>query len=363
MKALILTCNNQYNILTHFVNGIVQDLKLMGIQADTCSMSSEQKDELNDDPIGAKQYAFCLSINGVGLDLNFEGKGNFTDYTGKPTLVYLVDHPIHLFKRFYGKKVSLLCVDQEHVAFANMIGVDAHYFPHAVATNNSERPESIAFEDKDETLLFPASYFPLKKWEDLLKPLWGKIGSAIENATSVTRFMQFVGILPYGNRAPTMTLDETVLTTCKAVDFYLRAKSRMSMLQTFQDAQIQLTVLGQGVDAYKEQYSFHQYEQASDFAVLLPRIKRAKFLVHNSPGFERGLHDRLVIAMNEKTAVISNNTPYANDVFKLPGGIVSNIEKTALGLKNDEYDALVTSNYQQIQSEHTWQKRFSQLLR
>ena len=215
--------------MSHFVEGIRADLSLLGIASEYYATPSEDRLILNQSVDYLKHFDFCLSINAVGLDLDVEGKGSFSEVTGQPTLVLLVDHPIHLFKRFYGKNVVLLCVDQEHVAFAKAVGHEAHYFPHGVASaKNASDYMPVDFSDKSQDILFPVSYFAITEWQQLLEPLWAQIGQAIEHATSVTRFMQFIGILPYGSRPASMTLNDSMLTICKAVDFYLRAKSRIN---------------------------------------------------------------------------------------------------------------------------------------
>jgi hypothetical protein len=361
LNALILSCHNQYNVLSHFVEGIISDLKSMGISSEEYSMSTEDKDELNNKGSYLKKFDFCLSINAVGLDLDFQGQGTFTDVTGKPTLVLVVDHPIHFFKRFYGKNVILLCVDQEHVAFVNLVGHQAQYFPHAVAKQSGSEPNLIPLQDKSSEIIFPATYFPIKKWRDLLDPLWGQIGEAVENAKSVTRFMQFVGILPYGNRAPSIAIDEAIINTCIAVDFYLRGKYRLATLKLYEEAGINLTVIGNGSHQYHTEFPGHHYQPAMDIEALLIRIQNAKFVVHNSPGFERGLHDRIVIPMNMGTAVIGHDTPFANEEFKKPGGILTKIDKKTLEVADEDYEQMCLSNYQQLQQSHTWQHRFKLL--
>jgi hypothetical protein len=60
----------------------------------------------------------------------------------------LVDHPLHLLRRFIGLNVKVVCVDQELVGFCQLCQIDAIYFPHAIGEQQINSYEEITFSKK-----------------------------------------------------------------------------------------------------------------------------------------------------------------------------------------------------------------------
>lgn len=360
MEAIVFSGKNQYGVVSHFVKGIIADLALLGIQATECVYNDENIYTLQNNPNYLNKFNFCLSINGIGLDLDVNGKGNFSAATGLPTLVFLVDHPVHLLNRFMGQKVILLCVDQEHLAFANLLGLQAVYFPHAVS-KALVQDDFLPILNKNEELIFPASYIDSEYWYKELGEVWDKIGNFVEHANSITRFMQIIGLFSKQGQKPALELTQPILAMCRVVDFYLRAQSRLQTLSLFQQADIKLTVIGNRSEAYKKDFPLHDYQPALEFPQLQSRIRKAKAVIHNSPGFERGLHERILVPMSLGTAVFSHNTPFANQVFQRPGGILDQVEHFQDLPQN--YQTMRMANYEEIKEKHTWYQQFKQLLK
>lgn len=358
MHALFITTDNQYGVVHHFIQGMRDDLEILGIQSHRVNVLSLQSTDYSLLPLS--QYELVISFNGVGLTLSVDGE-SITDYMGKrPVFIYTVDHPIHFLDRFLGKNVVMLCVDQEHVAFCQLCGLTAVYFPHAVSKKQYAEVKLIEPSEKNDEFLYPVSFFDEQHWLAKLKPVWDQVGHLIEQANTITRFMQFLSVLPLGDKPATVTLDSNIRQVCMFVDYYLRAKCRRECLQAFEAAGIALTVIGKESEKYNAVSSYHHYLPAIEFESLTSRIAQAKYLVHNTPGFELGLHERVVEPLALGTLVCGYKVPHIQQEFSQSQGVLSTNETLHLGL--DDYKLRQISARNEILTKHTWLHRWKEVL-
>lgn len=288
MNALFITSENQYSVVSHFIQGMCEDLLALGIQSHTVNVSNLETADQQLLPLS--HYQLLVSFNGVGLTLSVDGENIDSYMQQRPVFIFTVDHPIHLMDKFLGRNVIVLCVDQEHVAFCQLCGLQAVYFPHATSLQKLQQLDLVAPEDKTDEILFPVSYFDESHWRQKLEPVWHQVGHIIEQANTITRFMQFISVLPLGDKPAQTQLDANIRQVCMFTDYYLRAKRRKECLLAFAEAGVKLTVIGNDVENYKSCTDFHDYQPAMEFEQLALRISEAKYVAHNTPGFELGLH-------------------------------------------------------------------------
>tara|TARA_Y100000033_G_scaffold51239_1_gene64947 strand:+ start:10497 stop:11588 length:1092 start_codon:yes stop_codon:yes gene_type:complete len=360
LKALFITGNNQYGVASHFLNGMQQDFASSGIESIELSLHNAEaiahaEQQLKSD----LDYDIVISFNGLGLDIVDNGQ-RILEECGKPLYIFLVDHPLHLLPRFLGTKGTVLCVDKEHVTFCQLCGIKALFFPHAISAELMKEEAIVPEQEKSNEWLFPVSFFDVSHWREKLAPTWANIAPLVNQSQSVTRFMQLVGVLPLGKRPPTLELNNNVLQICRMVDYYLRAKARQDCLVFFAQQGHKLTVIGKGVQRYQSITDFHDYQPAIDSDALLTRIKQAKFVVHNSPGFELGLHERIVQPMALGTHVITYDAGYVKHV--IGDGVFLPTSQQAPHVDTDYYNGFAASNREAILSRHSWKVRFNNLL-
>ncbi|MFC3092794.1 hypothetical protein DRW07_01070 [Alteromonas sediminis] len=358
-KALLIFGSNQYGVVSHFFEGMATDLLASGVTVDLLDFSSPETVEATATNIDKlDNYDFIVSFNGVGQDIKLDNT-RLSDYAKRrPLFIFLVDHPIHLMKRFVGIPATILCVDQEHVSFCQLCGFNARFFPHAVSAKTLDRKAIKDRTNKSGEILFPVSYFDLNNAFETLKPVWHQIAAITEQATTVTRFLQLLGVLPMGSRPASIALDENIRRIAVWVDHYLRAKSRTKILEACQQRGIKLTVVGKGSDKYAADFPMHHYEDASDYPMLVERIRNADFVLHNSPGFELGLHERVVAPLSVGTPVIADSE-YIHGQF--PKGILT-MDNYA-SLTDEAYREHQISGFESVHSKHTWHQRWKDVLK
>jgi hypothetical protein len=359
LKALFITGSNQYGVVSHFIQGMQVDLGSMNVQIyelDVGSQQSLEKTLRGVEPLS--KYDFIVSFNAVGLDTVVGGESIADHANKRPTFVFLVDHPIHLLKRFIGLDVKVLCVDQEHVAFCQLCQIKAIYFPHAISQQYIDNQDKLSYEQKQDEVIFPVSFFDMKSAQTKLKPVWHQISTIVDKSPNITRFMQLLGVLPMGNRPATVQLDENIQRICIFADLYIRGRLRNQFLRECSDNNLKLSVVGRGSLRYQEAFPLHQYSDAIPFEQLLQRMSAARYVAHNSPGFENGLHERVIYPLALGSLVVCD-LPFVKNQF------MSAIRTThnASQVDADTFQKLSLQAQLSIQQQHTWRARWEPLLK
>ncbi|NTS77238.1 hypothetical protein HR060_10220 [Catenovulum sp. SM1970] len=356
MRALLMVGDNQYGVLSQFATGMEKDLTSLGVAVELVVISKENDLSKQFSPL--LEYDFIVSFNAVASDIAAPGYSVAEYAKQKPFYIYTVDHPIHLMRRFIGLNIIVLCVDQEHVGFCRLCGIKAEFFPHAVSAKSVSAQNAIPYQEKSDEIIFPVSFFDPTSWREKLNPVWNQIGPLVERAQNITDFMQLLGVLPRGNRPASLQLDENIRRVCFTVDFYLRAKQRIQTLSYFEEQGTSLTVVGRNSEQYQDIAPSHQYLPAMEFTDLQQRIKQAKLVIHNSPGFAKGLHERVVEPYAMGTLISGINLDYlaqeCDDFFIQPEAIHA--------LSAEQYNQQQASAIAWIQSQHTWLKRWQKAI-
>ena len=127
--------------------------------------------------------------------------------------------------------------------------------------------------------------------------------------------MQLLEVLPLGIRPASVQLYENIQGICNFADFYIRGRQRQQFLHDCTDKNLKLCVIGRQSNRYKDTFPSHQYEEAMPFEQLLQRISMARCVAHNSPGFQRGLHERVTYPLALGSLVICN-LPFVKNQFQ-----------------------------------------------
>lgn len=359
-KILIFKGGFQYGVVDDFITGILEGVsdKFNVVQVDLSNKStlaSVLNDTLFDD------VKVIISINALGSDLipYFPIMNKILFYT------LLVDHPLHSMTRFYGTNMRLLCVDKDHVNFARLVGMDAQFFPHAA------RVKDTSYENKEpgskEGILFPASYFNLNDIkENILK--YFPQGFALLNDGNVQNINDFLLKLGFmdSNRSPMIQLNKNSIAVLIQCDLYLRARKREQIINEFADHGLNLNIIGNGWSS-AVQRAEHTYLEAESFNDLIKRIINSKFILHHSPGFNQGLHERITYPLLHKTLVITSHNSYLHNAFEDEKGIVfyndvSEVKSYIKSIDDEQYKKLSLNGADFIKENHIWSNKIFALL-
>ena len=190
-----------------------------------------------------------------------------------------------------------------------------------------------------------------------LQPVWHQIEGALAKSSSISRFLQYLGVLPLADRPSVVQLNENILRISVFADFYLRARARQQFLDDCEHKGIQLTVVGRNVEKYQQAGSGHHFEQALSFEQLKSRIRHARFIAHNSPGFERGFHERVITPLSMGTLVLSDVR-----FLKQHFGTAVIAPEDASSVTAKQYNEASRQAQQSIKEKHTFKAQWQPLL-
>jgi hypothetical protein len=87
-------------------------------------------------------------------------------------------------------------------------------------------------------------------------------------------------------------------------------------------------------------------------------MSKARYVAHNSPGFERGLHERVVVPLSMGTLVVSE-APFVQESFT-EGSIQKSL--TVNSQTDEQYRRVSKDSQVKVLTEHTWKVRWEKLL-
>ena len=346
---LIFGLINQYGVLSHFSEGIKSDLEALGENCLILPVDDGIKAAQLLSMISPQQVKFSICLNGSGLDRALQ--------YGK-TFAYAVDHPLLLLPHLQKYKgYELLCVAKEHTAFANMLGIPARDFPHAVAIADLVETNGVS-QHKTDDIIFPISYFNKTAAQQKLTQMgvWNQLKPALDVVGSINEFLMAVGVLPNGNQPARAQLNEAMFKiTCEA-DNYIRAVNREKTLARYTELGVELQVYGRNVSHYQTDYPTHQYHEQISYTELLKKIENAKYVVHNSPGFQFALHERIVFPLAKGTPVLFDADINQKQMLaKLPAIYPSDFAKQQANVADIE------ASRNEVSSSHTWASQLKAL--
>lgn len=355
-KAVLFTGTFQYGVVADFIQGIAHALEQSGYQVQQINLSDKTalQQKLSEDTFRDVQLVF--SVNALGADL----LPYFPKLRQVPFYSLLLDHPLHSLLRFFGTPLRLLCVDQAHVAFARAIGMQAEFCPHAVNTT-SVNP-TISPETDKQGILFPASFFSADNAKAIIDKHFPQAWQWLNNPAvrTISDFLHQLGFMQAG-RTPLLELNKNTITILCHCDFYLRAKGRDRLLQQFADAGLALQVIGNGWEQ-AQQLPQHQYLPAVPFPNLLQIMQKVRYVLHHSPGFDAGLHERLLYPVAAGAQVLAEPTPYLEQVFSRHGAVrffsdAGTLQAELAICSDDDYQSQLLRSQELIRQQHSWHTR------
>ncbi|MBJ92391.1 MAG: hypothetical protein CL577_07290 [Alteromonadaceae bacterium] len=317
--VLLFSGSFQYGVVNDFLLGIKRAFEKSGYAVYEVNLKGISTNEQLLQQLSSIDFSslkLVVSINALAVELI----DKLPQFSSIPFYTYLVDHPLHLLSRFVGTKARILCVDKEHTNFLSQLGIQAQFWPHAVCDTELSKG-SISFNEK-QGILFPASFTDEDAHYAEINKVAPNIASRLldPDVRSVSDVLRMLGFMQPGI-SPSVQLNDEIVTFLRRCDLYLRGRDRNKLIYDCHLAGIPLTIIGNNWDK-THQYDSHSYMPAVPFNELKNLITNSKFILHHSPGFEQGQHERVVYSLARGTCVLSSKTPYLLESYGSGNGIV-----------------------------------------
>ena len=379
MNIIIYKGQFQYDVVNYFSEELGQGLKSMGHKVTIIDLRSTQPTEL----------AYYLLNNDIDLILSFNGV-NFTDKNvfeklNIPLGIILVDHPFYHLARIktYKGKTTFVCMyDTGHLdCFEECI--DNNY-PIAWLPHGGTEILSNDTIKKEYDVILPGTISNYKKHErELLDVFTGKLGKFTCELYEKAKGNYSIELYRHFKESmKSLSLDSSYLREDNnylntfayiytLVDKTLRSRGRYFIVKTLVDYGIHVKHYG---NIHDNTFVTSKYLNTSgpiDYINLIKEIKKSKILLHDTPYFKNGSHERFLTSMLNGTLVLSNKNNYCNDqyvdgesiVFYDVNNLETLLEKAQHYITNKDDRIKIEKNAYKITKKYnTWENRAHEII-
>lgn len=322
-----------------------------------------------------------ISLNNVGLHLEFEEERNIWDQYQIPFFNIMMDHPFH-YKAALDtapEQMVLLCMDRNHVEYVKRFFPNikkVHFFPHA----GIERCQQIPISERKIDVLYAGG---LSRYaaEGLIPDL-GKIQEfdafalvkkaleiLIQQPELTTEYVIEMCIkennLIFNDKRLGEIIAELRFLDSLAVSFY-----REQMIRTLAGLGITVTVFGSGWDRCEWESTNVIYGGVLPPVQILELMNQSKIVLNTMTWFKRGAHDRVFNGMLAGAAVVSDQSEYLQEQFtngeQLQIFSLREMKDMAEAVKMLLSNVNCAQNmadcgYQQAKKQHMWKNRLQDI--
>lgn len=342
--------------------------------------------QIEDEMLRLKAFLICdvtaaISMNNIGMHLEFEDEQNIWDQFQVPFFNIMMDHPFH-YKAALDtapEQMILLCMDRNHIEYVKRFFPNikkVYFFPHA----GIERYQQIPISERKIDVLYAGG---LSRYaaEGLIPDL-GKIQEfdafalvkkaleiLIQRPELTTEYviemcMKEINLI-FNDKRLGEIITELRFLDSLAVSFY-----REQMIRTLAGLGITVTVFGSGWERCEWESTNVIYGGVLPPVQILELMNQSKIVLNTMTWFKRGAHDRVFNGMLAGAAVVSDQSEYLQEQFtngeQLQMFSLREMEDMAEAVKTLLSDANCAQNmadcgYQQAKKQHMWKNRLQDI--
>lgn len=328
-----------------------------------------------------------ISLNNIGLHLEFEDGKNIWDQYQIPFYNIMMDHPFH-YKAALDhapEQMVLLCMDRNHVKYVKRFFPNvkrAIFFPHAgieLWKGDTVYPENgryVPMEDRKIDVLYAGG---LSRYaaEGLIPDL-GSIRefdafALVKNAleiliqnpylTTEDAIEQCLGEINV--KVNDQKLGE-IITELRFLDALAVSFYREQAVRILAESGVTVTVFGSGWDRCEWESSNVIYAGVTSPVQILELMNQSKIVLNTMTWFKQGAHDRIFNGMIAGAAVVSDCSKYVEEIFtnkkqlrlftldgmkELPGMVKALLEHPRVA------QDLADCGYEETRCRHMWTNR------
>lgn len=268
-----------------------------------------------------------ISLNNIGLHLEFEVGKNIWDQFQIPFFNIMMDHPFH-YKTALDtapEQMILLCMDKNHVTYVKRFFPhikDVRFFPHA----GIERCKDIPIAERKIDVLYAGGlsrYAAEGLIPDLDKIQEFDAFSLVKNALEIliqkpeltTEYVIESCIEEINLTLNDKRLGE-IITELRFLDSLAISFYREQMIRTLAEHGVTVTVFGMGWERCEWESPNVIYGGVIPSAQILELMNESRIVLNTMTWFKRGAHDRIFNGMLAKAAVVSDQSEYLAEQFK-----------------------------------------------
>lgn len=283
-----------------------------------------------------KDVTAVISMNNIGMHLEFEDGLNIWDQYQIPFYNILMDHPFH-YKAALDRapeQMILLCMDRNHVEYVKRFFPNIKrvaFFPHA----------GIELQKKDAAYAGESCYVPIEERKIDVLYAGGLSRYAAEGLIpdlgSIREFDAFELVknaLEKLINNPELTTEHVIEQCLQEINFKINDKKlgetiaelrfldalavsfyREQAVRILAENGVTVTVFGVGWDRCEWESPNVVYAGVTSPAQILELMNQSKIVLNTMTWFKQGAHDRIFNGMLAGAAVVSDRSEYVEEIF------------------------------------------------
>ncbi len=315
----------------------------------------------------------AFGFNGVGINPLPEYEHLYRD-RAIPYVSLLIDHPAYNLDRIRHEPFPCLCVDHSHVRFLKTTMGDefvADFLAHGASVATTPAAE------RDIDILFPAGAGSLEVIQQGMLNTYGErltpilIGCAERLLeTPDVPLADVIGavLLRLGVDDDEQLHRQTIPAFAIYVDQYARTKRRQTWLHELDQLGLAVDIWGSGW--HVQGFKHHRVHGETSYSQILALMSRAKITLNIGPMFPEGSHERVLSAMANGSAVVTDASRYWRETFNqtelvtFKGNSVMDAANHLISLLQDHErrQAVATAGQAKVLAGHLWQHRADRIL-
>lgn len=369
---VLMPTDSKYNVLHHFTLKMYDAMERAGYNCRLLHGRDRITATFKDPP------DLTLCYNGAARD----EEGNcLADLIRVPHIACLVDPPYRYFNLTASQFTILTCDDRFGCDFLKVTGFNnAVFMPHAVEKELCLEPE----QEKIYDVVMLASFIDFEKRRENWKrkfpePLYKALEQALEISLKdeTTSFLWTVQQLVH----PYLWTNEHTFNAnlfyqiYEESESYLKGRNRVELINSIKDVPVH--VFGGSIDKGR---NWSQYYKGNTQVIVHPEIsyldaleviKKSKVLLNSNIKNKQGAHERIFSGMASGAAVVTNHTPYMDELFVGGEDLIlfdcnfEYVNERVMELLSSESERkkMTASAKQKVLESHTWDHRISQLFK
>lgn len=372
MRIVIYRGKFQYDVVNDFGTSIGDVLSVLGHEVVFLDLNSSNT--INEDLLNtfSKPVDFVLSFNGIGYNFTYEGISLY-DYLKTPIVMWLVDHPVHIYDRITHpiKHKVVVCIDETHVDYIenNIQGeIVTSFIAHAA------NKEDLIFDiPKQYDVIFAGHIATIDQYESQMVELEKYIPNARSNVLSLLKTQGNIDLRLLVNdfylENPLLKHTVNEVGVMYVLDRYIRAVKRENIISQLLKQGIHIDFFG-GISENHAflNNSFFTHHGTVPFDEMKMIFKKAKMVLNILPNFPNGGHERIFTSMMQGAVPITDNNSYVERQLE---NVISfnyaNVEFIGKGIQEllnneDKLNKKRLLNFENAKEHHSWENRVEELL-
>lgn len=370
-KVLLIKGFSQYNLMRFWVDSLAIGFEKLNIEVDIIDFKYVDLMYL-EKLIVHNNYDAIIGFNGWLM-----GEYNFKNVKC-PYIFILIDHPIDHIDRINNLEYKdiLTIIDRNDIytidKFCNMPN-NVFLLPHAAQEVNYEQ----RFDEKMIDVLFSGSYSDPEEirrdW--LIHPILLTIFDEVVNRCLLKPqnyyILEFEKVMKEKGVFLDFKEDRKLVILVQMIGRYIYSKRRELVLKEILDSGISVDIYGTGW----ENSSFINYpnltlHQSVSYWALQDIMKKSKIILNIAGIANDGTHERVFAGMSNQSIVLTNETPYLNELFEDSVEVIfynfSDISSVPAKINellssNEEMNKISYNAMRAILNQHTWNERAKEI--